>query len=61
MGKTTAEQLAAAQREVEASRQRLRDAHENVVKPLQVYADRNNFASIIAASLAREPRRGGRG
>ena len=47
-----AEQLAAAEREVELSRQRLHDTRENVVKPLQKYAAENNFATIIAASLA---------
>lgn len=59
MGKTTAEQLAAAQREVDLSRQRLRDAHEQVVVPLQGYADRNNFAQLIADSLTHGRRRGG--
>ena len=46
-----AERLAAAEREVELSRQRLHDTRENVVKPLRDYAAENNFAAIIAASL----------
>ena len=53
-----ADRLAAAEREVELSRQRLRDTRENVVKPLQDYAAENNFASIIAASLAQGHRKG---
>lgn len=48
-----ADRVAAAQREVELSRQRLRDTHEQVVRPLLVYAERNGFADLIAASLAR--------
>ena len=48
-----ADRLAAAEREVELSRQRLQDAHENVVKPLREAAAQNNFASLIAASLVR--------
>jgi hypothetical protein len=51
-------QLEAAEREVELSRQRLRDAHEKVIRPLQGYADRNNFAGIIAASLAQGHQKG---
>ena len=43
--------LAAAEREVELSRRRLREAHEQVVKPLRAAAEQNNFAVIIAASL----------
>ena len=53
-----AERLAAAEREVELSRQRLHDTRENVVKPLQDYAAENNFASLIAASLAQGHRKG---
>jgi hypothetical protein len=53
-----AERLAAAEREVELSRQRLRDTRENVVKPLQAYAEHNNFASLIAASLTQQHRKG---
>ena len=56
---TSAEQLAAAQREVELSRQRLRDTHENVVKPLQAYAAHNSFAELIAESLTQQGRRKG--
>lgn len=52
-----ADLLAAAEREVELSRQRLRDAHENVVKPLRRYAAENNFAALIAQSLAQGHRR----
>ena len=57
----SAARLAAAQREVEVSRQRLRDTHETVVKPLQAYAEQNSFASIIAASLDRGRGKGGAG
>jgi hypothetical protein len=46
-----AERVAAAEREVELSRQRLADTRENVVEPLQAYAERNNFADLIARSL----------
>ena len=53
-----AEQIAAAQREVELSRQRLRDTQENVVKPLMDAAEQNNFAMIIAHSLAQGHRKG---
>jgi hypothetical protein len=52
-----AERIAAAQREVELSRQRLRDTQENVVKPLMAVAEQNNFAAIIAASLAQGHRK----
>lgn len=54
-----AERLRAAEREVELSRQRLRDAHEQVIAPLRGYAERNNFASLIAASLAHGHQKGG--
>jgi hypothetical protein len=53
-----ADRLAAAEREVELSRRRLQDTHENVVKPLQAYAAHNSFAEIIAQSLAQGHRRG---
>lgn len=53
-----AERVAAAQREVEISRQRLADTRENVVKPLQAYAEHNSFAQLIADSLARGYRKG---
>ena len=56
--KARAERVAAAQREVELSRQRLADTHENVVKPLQAAAAQNNFAALIAASLAQGHRKG---
>lgn len=46
------DRVAAAEREVEAARQRLRDTRENVVRPLRAYAAQNSFATIIAASLA---------
>ena len=52
-----AERRAAAEREVEMSRERLRDTRENVVKPLMAVAEQNNFAAIIAASLARGHRK----
>ena len=45
------EGLAAAEREVELSRERLREAHETVIGPLRGYAERNNFAELIRASL----------
>lgn len=56
-----ADRLAAAEREVELSRQRLADTHETVVKPLREYAARNSFAQIIADGLAvgRRARNGG--
>jgi aspartate/tyrosine/aromatic aminotransferase len=54
-----AKRLAAAEREVELSRQRLRDTRENVVKPLQAAAAQNNFAVLIAQSLAQGHRNGG--
>ena len=54
-----AERIAAAEREVELSRQRLHDTRENVVKPLLAAADRNNFADLIRASLVEGHRKGG--
>jgi hypothetical protein len=53
--------LAAAERELELSRQRLLDTHEQVVEPLKAAAARNNFAEIIAASLVQGHRRGAGG
>lgn len=53
-----AERVAAAEREVELSRQRLRDTQENVVKPLMAAAEQNNFAALIAASLTQGHRKG---
>jgi hypothetical protein len=55
----SADELAAAEREVELSRQRLRDTHEQVVKPLRAVAAQNSFAEIIAASLRQGHRNGG--
>jgi hypothetical protein len=46
-----AERVAAAEREVEISRQRLLETRENVVEPLRAAAAHNSFAEIIAASL----------
>jgi hypothetical protein len=46
-----AERVAAAEREVELSRQRLLETRENVVEPLRQAAAQNSFAEIIAASL----------
>jgi hypothetical protein len=53
-----AERVAAAEREVELSRQRLHDTRENVVKPLMAVAEQNNFAALIAASLVQGHRKG---
>ena len=58
--KTRAERLAAAQREVDLSRRRLRETREQVVKPLRAAAEQNSFAQIIADSLAQGRRRGSR-
>jgi hypothetical protein len=58
--KARAERVAAAEREVELSRQRLLDTRENVVKPLERAAAHNNFAELIAQSLAQGRRNGGR-
>jgi hypothetical protein len=52
------DQMAAAEREVETSRRGLRETQEKVVKPLNAYAAENNFANLIADSLARGYRRG---
>jgi hypothetical protein len=54
---TVDDQVAAAEREVEASRERLRETRENVVRPLNAWAAENNFAGLIADSLARGYRR----
>ena len=53
-----AERIAAAEREVELSRQRLLDTRENVVEPLMTAAARNNFADLIRASLVEGHRKG---
>ena len=52
------DRVAAAEAEVELSRQRLLDTHEQVVKPLRAYAERNSFAELIAASLTKGRRKG---
>lgn len=49
--RAAAERLAAAEREVELSRRRLREAHEHVVKPLREYADANHFSQLVRDSL----------
>ena len=54
-----AAKVAAAEREVELSRQRLRETSETVVKPLNAYATHNNFAELIAASLTQGRRNRG--
>jgi hypothetical protein len=59
--KARSERVAAAQREVELSRRRLADTHEQVVKPLRDYAERNNFAQLIADSLVQGRRKGAGG
>jgi hypothetical protein len=53
--------LAEAEAEVELSRRRLRETHENVVLPLRSYADRNSFAELIAQSLTHGRRNGSTG
>ena len=55
--RAAADRLAAANREVELSRQRLAETHETVVKPLRSYAANNNFAQVIADGLAAGHRR----
>lgn len=55
------DRLAAADREVELSRRRLRETHERVIEPLRGYAEQNNFAALIAASLAQGRRKGSAG
>jgi hypothetical protein len=54
-----AERVAAAEREVELSRQRLNETRENVVEPLRAAAAHNNFAELIRASLVQGHRGGG--
>ena len=49
-----ADRLAAAQREVEISRERLADTHERVVKPLHAAAAENNFARLISSAFRGE-------
>lgn len=58
MTPTAANQVAAAEREVELSRQRLADTHERIVKPLKAAAAQNNFAALIAQSLRQGHRNG---
>ena len=53
--------LADAEREVEISRQRLRDTHEQVIEPLRGYAERNNFAQMLRDSLVQGHRKGAQG
>jgi hypothetical protein len=60
-GAARAERVAAAEREVELSRQRLLETRENVVEPLRAAAAHNNFAQIIADSLTQGHRRGATG
>jgi hypothetical protein len=55
------ERAAAAEAEVELSRQRLRETSETVVKPLRAYAEHNQFADLIAQSLTQGRRRRGPG
>lgn len=57
--KARAERVAAAQREVDLSRQRLRDTREQIVEPLKAAAERNNFALLITQSLAQGHGKGG--
>ena len=49
--RTSSGQVAAAEKEVELSRQRLHETREQVVKPLRAAAEHDNFAALIAASL----------
>ena len=56
--KARAERLAAAQREVDLSRERLDETRENVVKPLRRAAEHNQFAELIRQSLIEGRRRG---
>lgn len=58
-GATGDERVAAAQAEVDLSRERLAEARETVVKPLREFAEHNNFAALIAQSLAEGHRRRG--
>jgi hypothetical protein len=59
--RAAADRLAAAEREVELSRRRLAETHENVVKPLKAYAAHNSFADLIAQSLTQGRRKGSGG
>ena len=59
MDRRAADRLAAAEREVEVSRQRLAETHERVVEPLKAAAAHNNFAELIAASLVQGRGKGG--
>jgi hypothetical protein len=59
MKPSAADRLAAAEREVELSRQRLQDTHEKIVEPLKAYAAHNSFADLIAQSLTRGRRGNG--
>lgn len=44
-------------REAEVSRQRQEHAREQVIRPLERYAERNQFANLIRASLVQGPGR----
>ena len=57
MDTRAAADAAAAEREVELSRQRLAETREAVVKPLNAYAAHNSFAELIAQSLSQGRRR----
>ena len=46
-----------ARRETEVSRQRQQQAREQVVRPLERYAEHNQFAELIRASLTEGRRR----
>ena len=59
--RVAADRRAAAEREVELSRQRLAEAHRNVVEPLRAYAAHNSFADLIAQSLTQGRRQGNGG
>jgi len=60
-GRSAAERLAAAEREVERSRRRLAETHRNVVEPLRGKAAENNFAGLIADGLLAGRRKGNGG
>jgi hypothetical protein len=48
---SAAERLAAAEREVEVSRQSLAETRRDVVEPMHGYAAQNSFAQLIADGL----------
>ena len=47
----SATKTGSARREAEVSRQRQRETREQVIRPLEQYAEHNQFASLIRASL----------